>query len=209
MDKMPTEKQKNRDFNTEVIPHLNLLKNYALKMTKDPDNSEDLLQDTLMSAFRFFHNYEKGSNAKGWLLKIMKNAFINSYRKKMRQPSQTDYEDVLNFYENINAEDVISGHYKQDTFVNGLDDEVVNALSTLTDDVRTIVFLSDIEGYTYQEISDFVDCPIGTVRSRLHRTRKMLYALLYEYAKKNSYVSSDNKRKTRTAVNVNKNVRQM
>jgi RNA polymerase sigma-70 factor, ECF subfamily len=205
---MRPEKQKYSDFNAEVIPHLNLLKNYALKMTKDPDNSEDLLQDTLISAFRSFHNYEKGSNAKGWLLKIMKNAFINSYRKRMRQPLQTDYEDVLNFYENINSEDVMPGHYKPDVLVNGLDDEVVKALSILTDEVRTIVFLSDIEGYTYQEISDFVDCPVGTVRSRLHRTRKMLYALLYEYAKKNSYISSNNKGKTRATRDVHKSVQQ-
>lgn len=204
MDKIAIEREKNREFNAEVVPHLNSLKNYALKITRDSDNSEDLLQDTLMNAFRFFNSFEKGSNIRGWLFKIMKNSFINSYRKKINQPTHLDYEDVLNFYENIKSEDVMTQHYQPDMHINGLDDEVVNALSTLTNESRTIVFLSDVEGYTYQEISDFVDCPIGTVRSRLHRTREMLYALLYNYAKKNSYLRTNNrgrktgKRKTST-----------
>ncbi len=183
--------QKYSDFNSEVIPHLSSLKNYALKMTNDLDDSEDLLQDTLLKAYRFFNNFEKGSNAKAWLFKIMQNSFINDYRKKIKQPFKVDYDDVQNFYENIKSEDVTTQHYMQDEFYNVLDDEIVNALATLPDDFRTIVFLSDIEGYSYKEISEFVDCPIGTVRSRLHRTRKILYALLYKYALENGYVRSE------------------
>lgn len=182
------KKQKHSEFNTEVIPQLNSLKSYALSMTKDLANSEDLIQDTLMNAFRFFHKFEKGSNIKAWLFKIMQNTFINNYRKKVKQPSQINYDDVLNFYEVIKSDDVISGKHQEDALSNTLDDEVFNALSILPDDFRTIVFLSDIEGYTYQEISEFVDCPIGTVRSRLHRTRKILYASLFNYARNKSYL---------------------
>ncbi|MCX6168393.1 MAG: sigma-70 family RNA polymerase sigma factor [Ignavibacteriales bacterium] len=179
--------QKYSDFNSEVIPHLSSLKNYALKMTNDNDDSEDLLQDTLLKAFRFFDNYKKGSNARAWLFKIMKNSFINDYRKKNKQPFKLDYDDVQNFYENIKPEDVSTQHYIQDEFYNVFDDEIVNALSTLPDDFRTVVFLSDIEGYSYKEISEFVDCPIGTVRSRLNRTRKILYALLHNYVQSNNH----------------------
>jgi RNA polymerase sigma-70 factor, ECF subfamily len=192
MNKKLVVKQKYSDFDSEVIPHLNSLKSYALKMTNDLDNSEDLLQDTLLKAFRFFHNYEKGSNAKAWLFKIMHNSFINNYHKKVKQPFKVDYEDVQNFYENIKPDDVKSQHYQQDAFDNVLNDEILKAFSVLPDNFRTIVFLCDIEGYSYKEVSDFVVCPIGTVRSRLHRTRKILYALLYKYAIENGYVRSKN-----------------
>jgi RNA polymerase sigma-70 factor (ECF subfamily) len=185
-------KQKYADFDSEIIPHLNSLKNYALKMTNDFDESEDLLQNTLLKAFRFFGNFEKGSNAKAWLFTIMTNSFINNYRKNIKQPFKVDYEDVQNFYEKIRSEDVITQHFQQDAFVNVLDDEITNALSLLPDEFRTIIFLSDIEGYSYKEISDFVNCPIGTVRSRLHRARKILYTLLYNYAQENGYVRSKN-----------------
>ena len=190
MNKMMCAKQKYSEFDSEVIPHINSLKNYALKMTNDFDDSEDLLQDTLLKAFRFFNNFEKGSNAKAWLFKIMQNSFINNYRKKSKQPFEVDYDDVQNFYEEIKSEDIITQHYQQDAFNNVLDDEIIKAVSFLPDDFRTIVFLCDVEGYSYKEVSDFVDCPVGTVRSRLHRTRKILYTLLYKYAQENGFIRS-------------------
>jgi RNA polymerase sigma-70 factor (ECF subfamily) len=176
------------DFDNEVIPHLDSLKSFALKMTNDLDESEDLVQDTLLKAFRFFDGFEKGTNAKAWLFQIMKNSFINNYRKTNREPLKVDYDDVQNFYEKIKSEDVNTQHYENDAFSDVLNDELVNALSILPDDFRTIVFLSDVEGYTYEEIADFIDCPVGTVRSRLHRARKMLYALLFQYAQENGFV---------------------
>jgi RNA polymerase sigma-70 factor, ECF subfamily len=183
-------KQKYSDYNSEVMPHINSLKAYALRLTNDNDDSEDLIQDTLLKAFRFFDNYEKGTNAKAWLFKIMHNSFINNYRKITKQPLKVNYDDVKNIYEYIKPEDVKVQHYQQDAFNNVLDDDIINALSYLPADYRTIVFLSDIEGYSYKEISDFVDCPIGTVRSRLHRTRKILYTLLYKYACTNGFMRS-------------------
>jgi RNA polymerase sigma-70 factor, ECF subfamily len=176
MDKKLIAKQKYSDFDFEIIPHINSLKSFALKMTNDFDESEYLLQDTFLKAFRFFNNYKKSSNAKAWLFKIMQNSFINNYRKKNKQPYKVDYDDVQNFYENIRPSDVLTQHYQQDAFNNILDDEIIKAFSVLPDDFRTIIFLCDLEGYSYKEVSDFVDCPIGTVRSRLHRTRKTLYA---------------------------------
>jgi len=188
MNVKPALKLKHSDFDSEVIPHINSLKNYAMKMTHDFDDSEDLLQNTLLKAFRFFSNFEKGSNIKAWLFTIMTNSFINNYRRNNKQPFKVDYDDVQNFYENINSEEVKTRHYQEDAFGNVLDDEISCALSKLPNDFRTIIFLSDIEGYSYQEIADFVDCPIGTVRSRLHRARRILYNLLFNYARKNGFV---------------------
>ena len=184
------EKQNYLDFNVEVVPHLNSLKNYARKMTNDMEESEDLVQDTLFKAFKYIHSFKKGSNSKAWLFRIMINSFINNYRKKINRPFKVEFDDEQNFYENIKSEEVRIQHYQQDSFNNILDDEIIKALSSLPDDFRTTVFLSDVEGYSYEEISDFVDCPVGTVRSRLHRTRKILYAILYEYAVKNGYIQS-------------------
>jgi RNA polymerase sigma-70 factor (ECF subfamily) len=176
------------EFENEALPHLNALQSYALKLTNDPEDADDLVQGTMLKAFRFFDKFEKGTNCKAWLFQIMKNSFINNYRKHSKEPDKVDYEDVQNFYENIKADEVKFPHFEDDAFTDILDDEIVNALSTLPDDFRTIVFLSDIEGYSYEEIADFLDCPIGTVRSRLHRARKMLYALLYTYAQSKGLV---------------------
>lgn len=187
--------KKYKDFEEEVFPHLNALRSFAMKMTNDPDETDDLVQDTLLKAFRFFDKFQKGTNSKAWLFQIMKNSFINNYRKEAKEPNKVDYEDVQNFYETIKSDEVKSQHSQGDAFSDILDDEVVNALSKLPNDFRTIVFLSDIEGYTYDEIADFMDCPIGTVRSRLHRARKMLYSLLYNYAFEKGLVQINKKLK--------------
>ena len=186
-------KKKYEDFENEAVPHLPALRSFALKMTNDLEEAEDLVQDTMLKAFRFFDKFERGTNCKAWLFQIMKNSFINNYRKNTKEPNKVDYEDIQNFYETIKADEVKSQHYEGDAFSNVLDDDIVNALSQLPDDFRTIVFLSDIEGYTYEEIADFMDSPIGTVRSRLHRARKMLYALLYTYAYDKGLVKMDKK----------------
>ena len=178
------------DFNSNVIPHFSALKNYALRITNHPEESEDLFQETMLRAFRFFDSFEKGTNIKGWLYRIMFNTFVNDYRKKRKEPVKVDYENVQDFYEFVTVEDVKIRHYENDAFNNALDDEIINALNVLPGDFRTIVFLSDIEGYSYQEIADFMGCLIGTVRSRLHRARKMLYTLLYQYAQKNGFIDS-------------------
>jgi RNA polymerase sigma-70 factor, ECF subfamily len=202
MDGHLVQKQKYSDFDVEVIPHLNALRSYALKMTNDVEESEDLLQDTLFKAFKYIHSFKKGSNSKAWLFRIMINSFINDYRKKIKRPFKVEFDDEQNFYENIESEEVKTAHIQQDAFSDILDDEIIKALSVLPDNFRTVVFLSDVEGYSYKEISDFVDCPVGTVRSRLHRTRKILHALLYKYAAQNGYVRLQIKRRGEYAVKV-------
>jgi len=181
-------KQLYEDFQREAIPHMNAVFNYALKITGDEDDANDLVQETYLKAFRFFDKFEKGTNCKAWLFRILKNSYINDYRKNIKEPNKVDYEDVQNFYENIQPNEISTNHFEQDAFSKLLDDEITKVMSTLPEDFRTVIILSDIEGFTYEEISGFVDIPVGTVRSRLHRARKMLYSLLYDYAKDKGYV---------------------
>ncbi|MAT59647.1 MAG: RNA polymerase subunit sigma [Ignavibacteriae bacterium] len=181
-------KQKYIDFEKEAIPHKSSLFNFALKMTGDPDDADDLVQETYLKAFRFFDKFEKGTNCKAWLFRIMKNSFINDYRKNSKEPDKVDYEDIQNFYESVKSNEVQLQHLVEDGFSTVFDDDITDALADLPQDFQTIVILSDIEGFTYEEIADFVACPIGTVRSRLHRARKMLYSKLYKYAKQKGFV---------------------
>lgn len=183
------------DFEREAIPHMNAVYNFALRMTGDEDDANDLVQETYLKAFRFFDKFEKGTNCKAWLFRILKNSYINDYRKAVKEPNKVDYEDVQNFYENVKSDEIDSKHYEQDAFSNLLDDEITKVLSALPEDFRTAIILSDIEGFTYEEIADFVDIPVGTVRSRLHRARKMLYAQLYDYAKDRGFVSKKKEKK--------------
>ncbi len=177
-----------QDFEREAAPHMDLLYNYAHWMTGDPDEADDLLQETFLKAYRFWDKYEKGTNVKAWLFKIMKNSYINLYRKDKREPDKIDYDDVQNFYNEIRAESTDSNDLQDQIFNGLLDDEVSAALESLPEEFRTVVILCDIEGLPYEEIAEFVDCPIGTVRSRLHRARKMLQAKLFDYAKQRGYI---------------------
>ena len=184
----PEQRQLYADFEREAVPHMDALYNYALKMTGDSDDASDLIQETYLKAFRFFDKFEKGTNCKAWLFRIMKNTYINTYRKNTKEPDKVDYDEVENFYENIKASNTDSAHLEKDIYDNLLDDELSGAITSLPEDFRTVVILADIEGFTYEEIADFIDVPVGTVRSRLHRARKMLFTKLYEYAGDKGYI---------------------
>ena len=180
-----------KDFESEAVPHMDVLYNYALRMTGNPDDASDLLQETYFKAYRFWDKYEKGTNIRAWLFRIMKNSYINRYRKESKEPDTVDYDEVKNFYNTIRAESVDPNDLQARLFGNLLGDDVAKALESLSEDFKTVVILCDIEGFTYEEIAEFVECPIGTVRSRLHRGRKMLQAKLYEFARKQGYIGRD------------------
>jgi RNA polymerase sigma-70 factor (ECF subfamily) len=177
------------DFQEEMIPHLDAIYNYALRLTTDPNDAEDLVQDTIVKAYRFFHSYEKGTNAKAWLFRILKNSYINNYRKKSKQPHQVDYDEVSQFYESIRSEQTETTDLEDLMYREMLDDDVSKALTELPEDFRTVVLLCDVEGFTYEEIANMLDVPIGTIRSRLHRGRNLLRAQLQEYAEKRGFNS--------------------
>ena len=175
------------EFKREALPHIGILRNYANKMTGNELDADDLLQETYLRAFRFFHKFEKDTNCKAWLFRIMKNLFINNYRKNQKSPGKVDYEEIENFFENIKSEKLDSSDLQEKVFANLLDDNVTIALNSLQDDFKTVIILCDLEGLSYEEIAEFVQCPIGTVRSRLHRARKLLAQKLYKYAKTKGY----------------------
>jgi RNA polymerase sigma-70 factor (ECF subfamily) len=181
------EVQKQDDFQEEIIPHLDAMYNFGLRLTSDPNDAEDLVQDTIVKAFRFFSSYEKGTNAKAWLFRILKNSYINNYRKKSKQPSQVDYDEVSSFYETIRADRTDTSDLEDRMFRELIDDDIANALEQLPEDFRTVVLLCDVEDFTYEEIANMLDVPIGTIRSRLHRGRNLLKAELVEYAQKRGF----------------------
>lgn len=183
-------KDKYSVFQSEIVVHSDSLYSFAYQITGNSDDANDLVQETLLKAFRFFKSFEIGTNAKAWLFQILKNTFINQYRKSSKEPNKVDYDDVQNFYESIKADEVKSKHVVGDAFSSVLDDELLEALNNLPDDFRTIIILADIEGYSYEEIAEFIDRPIGTVRSRLHRARKILYSKLFDYAEKHGLTST-------------------
>ena len=180
-----------KEFEQEAIPHMDILYNYALRMTGNADDARDLLQETFLKAYRFWDKYEKGTNVRAWLLRIMKNTYINLYRKAVKEPDTVDYNDIQNFYNIIRENSADANDLQVKLFGHLLDDDVTKALESLPEEFRTVVILCDIEGLTYEEIAEFVECPVGTVRSRLHRGRKLLYAKLFEYAKKRGFVGKD------------------
>lgn len=181
------ELKKQEDFNEEIIPHLDALYNFGLRLTSDPNDAEDLVQDTIVKAFRFFSSYEKGTNAKAWLFRILKNSYINNYRKKSKKPQQVDYDEVSTFYETIRAERTDTSDLEDKMFRELIDDELSNALDNIPEDFRTVVLLCDVEDFTYEEIANMLDVPIGTIRSRLHRGRNLLKAELMDYAAKRGF----------------------
>ncbi|HTP79682.1 MAG TPA: sigma-70 family RNA polymerase sigma factor [Bacteroidota bacterium] len=186
-----SSQKKQGEFEAEALPHMDILYNFALRTTGNENDARDLLQETYLKAYRFWDKYEKGTNIRAWLFRIMKNSYINRYRKESREPDTVDYDDVENFYDSIRSQAADTNDLQQRMFGGLLGDEVTRALQELPDDFRTVVILCDIEGLSYEEIAEFLDCPIGTVRSRLHRGRKMLQAKLFDYAKSKGVIAHD------------------
>ena len=184
-------KKKHTEFEAEALPHMDVLYNFALRTTGNEDDARDLLQETYLKAYRFWDKYEQGTNIRAWLFRIMKNTYNNRYRKEVKEPDKVDYETVENFYNSIRAQSSDPNDLQEKLYGNLLGDEVAKALESLPDDFRTVVILCDIEGLTYEEIAEFVDRPIGTVRSRLHRGRKLLQEKLYDYAKQRGMIKTE------------------
>ena len=181
------EKVRMEIFDTEFLPNIDAMYNFAYRLTFDEDDAKDLVQDTYMKAYRFINSFQRGTNAKAWLYRILKNSFINDFRKKSKQPSKVDYQEVENFY---NSDDVDSNKtvaLRIDTLKDMMGDEVSNALNSLAVDFRTVIILCDLEGFTYEEMAKILDIPIGTVRSRLHRARNLLKEKLNTYAHSMGY----------------------
>ena len=182
-----SEKEKTEIFDNEFMPHVDSMYNFGYRLTFDEDDAKDLVQDTYLKAFRFINSFQRGTNAKAWLFRILKNSFINEFRKKSKQPSKVDYSEVEQYYNSDDAGENITTDLRIETVQHMIGDEISGALIAIPVDFRTVIILSDLEGFTYEEMSKILDIPIGTVRSRLHRARNMLKEKLAVYAKEMGY----------------------
>lgn len=183
-------------FNLKFFPHVSTLYNYAFYLTKDEEDANDLVQDTFVKAFRFMDNFQEGTNEKAWLFKIMKNGFINDYRKKSSKPTHYSFDTIIerNDGDTNEGSSIESSNIDQvevrdttDHFKSLMGDEVTAALENLPSDYRQIIILADIEEFSYEELSDILSIPIGTVRSRLFRARNLLKSKLQLYGTKMGY----------------------
>ncbi len=180
-----------KDFEETVVSLMSTLNNYALHLTMNSEDAKDLLQETYLKAFRFWHMYESGTNIKAWLYQIMKNSYINIYRKKVKEPRKVEYNEGQ-FYKAIDGSDNFDPKfYRGKKYDDIFEDEITSTLNSLPEDFKNIVLLSDYEDLTYKEIAEILNCPIGTVRSRLHRGRKQMQKKLYDFVRDNGYISKE------------------
>lgn len=193
-DGQVVRRDKRKSFETEALPHMEALLRTALRMTKNKGDAEDLVQEAIVKAYRFWDRFEPGSNCRAWLFKVMTNIFINDYRAKSRSPLSVNVDDIDDnyLYGQLATVDPTENP-EQELFAKVFDDDVKKAIDQLPDDFKTVVVLSFLEGFSYQEIANIADLQLGTVKSRLHRGRKLLQKQLHEYAVSNGYIKDRSK----------------
>jgi RNA polymerase sigma-70 factor (ECF subfamily) len=180
-----------RRFQEEALPLLDSLYGGALRMTRNPADAQDLVQDTMLRAYRAFSSFQPGTNLKAWLFRIMTNAYINTYRRRQREPRKVSSDEVEEFdlYQTLKDHDTAWDETPENIVLDALvDSDIIEAIDDLPEQFRMAVVLSDIEGFSYAEMAEIMDVPMGTVMSRLHRGRKQLQERLWEKARERGIV---------------------
>lgn len=188
------------DFEDEAMPFLDSLYNTAYRMARNAQDAEDLVQETYLKAYKYYDKFQEGTNFKAWLFKILKNTFINAYRKKQQTPRQGDFADIEEAFETQVSDEVRNRHKTpEDHALEGvLDADLQRAIRALPPDYRMAVLLADLEDLSYKEIAGVIDVPVGTVMSRLYRGRKLLESSLLKYARERGYLRNGEPAKMRS-----------
>lgn len=195
-EKNVTHLEKRKEFQEMAFSHMDSLYNTALRMTRNEVDAEDLMQDVYVRAYRFFDKFQRGTNFKAWIFKILTNTFINQYRKKINQPYLVEFEKVKYSYnEDDKGDDLLNRvieKFDSSNYDMLFDDEIKRALEQLSHDFSMVVILADLESFSYKEIAKIIGCPMGTVMSRLSRGRRQLQIYLREYAIRGGFISKNN-----------------
>jgi len=182
-------KQRRQTFEKEAVPHLDALYGMALRLTRDERQAEDLVQDSLVKAYRFFHRFEEGSNIKAWLFKVLVNTFYNTVRKEKNQHRLELEAEVDSHYDRFLSASTMNGQKAEEVLLDGLVLEKLKAeVERLPEEFRSAVLLCDLYDFSYKEIAEILGCPVGTVMSRLYRGRRILQKRLYQYALEQGYL---------------------
>ena len=192
---MREEDNRRKEFEDIAMEHIDSLYSMAIRLVFNKEEAEDLVQETYLKAYRFFNTFQKGTNIKAWLFKILRNTFINKYRKAVNLPGEVFYEDVESVNSNLSYKqesdsgeltDTLESKYNE--LGNLMEDDVKRAIDSLPIEYKEAILLSDVEELSYSDIAEITNVPIGTVKSRLNRGRKLLQKSLWEYAKDRGFI---------------------